>query len=132
MKRPPREHRQLHFPETLRIEFQTDQEHHEHDPELGEIHDRLDFFHEAETIGTYHDTGEQVPDHGAETNPGHDRNEDHSGDQRERYTRRDGVCRGKERRGVRQEPAPEFKELRPGEFNHGRTPSQRCGQRANR
>ena len=80
-KRAAAEYARAHRPQAIRIELQADDEQHEDDAELGEVQDGLDVAHQAEPERADQAAGEQVAEHGAESQAARERHEHHRGRQ---------------------------------------------------
>ena len=78
------EHRPTHPPQALRLELEPDHEQHQHDAELGEVHDRFDVLDEPQSPRADRHAGDEIAEHRAEAEPPEDRHrEDARGEEHE-------------------------------------------------
>ena len=83
-----------HFPEPGRLQLQSDKKEHHHDAELGEVHHVVGVFaDEAERVRTDQHAGEQVAQHGTESETFGERYGDHRGGEVDKGVGKDGIHR---------------------------------------
>jgi len=81
-----------HPPKEGWLEFETDEEEHHDDTELGEVHDVFGALaDESQSVGTYEDAGHQVAENGAEPEAFRDRDRDDGGDEVDEGLKEEGV-----------------------------------------
>lgn len=81
-----------HPPKEGGLEFETDEEEHHDDTELGEVHNVFGALaDEAERMGTDEDAGHQVAENGAEPEAFRDRDRDDGGDEVDEGLKEEGV-----------------------------------------